>query len=764
MKFALVVLLGLSRVKGWAATRAYHRSRGVQLSSEIAGRSPPSHAATAAAGELQRLVRLSSWRAALAAFEELDRALPARQLKARDRPSYGKACSYAIHACEKLGEWQLASRIHDGGRSSGVRFPFYTSAAVMRACSRAQKYEAAAAVAGEALQDLRRAGLINVNVGLKVWGHTGRHAEAQAAYDALGEAGLAPDAYTYVAMVYSWGRAGDFSQIEGLISRLAQYDPEALVIPVANAAIDVCCKGGRYADGLALARLAEGAGVVLDSVSYSMLILGSVHGGDALQLVAEATSRGCRPTPASFNRVLCNLASLGCANEALGILELMTVHGLPKSAVAFQAAMSACLKAGAAHQKRVLQLVAEMRSAGLEPDAIAWSMALKACEQAPEHANWGWRQAVALTRSAERSSSGSVGMRERTLGLLAARGKASLAAALWEELASGRPPTWSACLSVVDAHRHAGDAAGASRWFQRLLREKHPVGAEAATSAITACRASGDWKLAMGVYDEFLGSQATLAPTAPLANALLNVLGSAGPAAVPLVQRVQDDLDAAGVAWDEGTFTSLMAFYVKAACWREALALWDDQLGSPSAPPPPVAAAWFALRACEMGGSCATAESIIAHLVNSQGVAPKASFFLAAIRACGRCATPDAERAVGLVVLMEQGHREGRRATGPTAECYAAAIHVCDAANTWRTALHVLMQMIKSGYEPPADAFNAVVSACVKSGEWSMAFRIFEYMRRSGVAMRDIAYGEDIVSWAALSGILPSNLESELSP
>jgi len=439
----------------------------------------------------------------------------------------------------------------------------------------------------------------------------------------------------------------------------------------------------------------------------------------------------------SIYAALWGLAEHGRARHALQVLSLVRARQSSSElfgpdAAAYHATMAACFKAE--RWSDLLRVLEDMRGAGVRPDGVAYSMALKACENNAAMAQTpaildlgsrttfeslfddellqdldgtrdkhleppppieGWERAVAILRDAESNGQATVSMYARVLLFLGKHGRARSAVSVFNRLllsnegrgtqeaerggsGSGeRSPCPMCCLGVVLAHSRSGDAQGAEEWLGRLEEAGLPVGVEAYTSAISACRhvAAGrrqaggesersDWRRALRVYEEFKRHHALESGVAPLFNSLLNVLGSGGSGAGPAqaAERALSDMASSGVHWNAGTYTSVMAFHSKRMKWDTVIDLWqscqnetqlakhahplDEAAGTtaPSCTNATPASAWLALNACAMvGGESDLAESIVKTFVSqsSGGSSSTGScvnavdFYTVAIDACG---------------------------------------------------------------------------------------------------------------------------------
>mmetsp|Transcript_4586 Transcript_4586/g.10800 ORF Transcript_4586/g.10800 Transcript_4586/m.10800 type:complete len:763 (+) Transcript_4586:101-2389(+) len=736
----LVSLIGVDTFTSKSSRATYRptRARVLTVTGAVsrAGGSPQEHMLM-----IQNRAKSRQWNDVVKLYRELEVPKNSRQTDLRN---YARASIFAIQACERLGYWRFSSEIHAAAQKLGCRLPYYSSAAVMRTCAQAGQWGPASVVVSEALTDLPAVGLININIALSACARAGLHGDAQEIYDRLAASqGLTPDSYTLTAMIHSWAKLGRYDTILDTLQSLTR-DP-VLTIGMFNAAINQAMKAGRASEALELAELADECGVVKDAATYGMLM--NLHskaldcdGKRAVELMAEALSKGLRLQPTPVNTVLCNLGQRGLAESALELLEMMLVAKVPTSSATYQAVMTACFRAD--HFEQLLEVYSQMRKAGLQPDAAAYAMALTAAERSAPPA-----RVAELVRDAEATGAATEAVYEQAMSFLAARGQVKLVVELMRDLeaASRFDPSPEVCTALVTAHYKAGDVEGAQEALVGLEAAGRPVGVEAYCSAISACRTSGDWPRALGVYERLVGRR-DVKPNAALFNSLLFVLGRPDPQP-DVVSRVLADMKAAGVSWDTGTYASLMTFHSRLYQCPQVMDLWDELTAG--CLPVSMACARLAVSACEVSGSGDRAEAAIETLY-ALGLSPSTPLVNTAIRASGAGDQPSVERALRLLKRMET---EG---PATSVDSYAAAISACEHDLTWpapwRAALHLLVSMIQKKLKPPPEALHSAMRTCVRCEEWRNAYLLMQYMVKSGIPSDEIAHSRAVMTWATENG------------
>jgi len=695
-------------------------------------------------------VKARQWPRVMELFREMEGIWGAPTnggLNWRDRPHFEKACQYAIHACEKLEHWQTSRLIYDKGAELGVRFPHYTAAAVMRTAAKARQWAYAETLVDAALRDVKAAGIINVNIALKVLGHARQPERTRRLFDKLPDLGLAPDQYTYTALMHAYALAGQHAAALELIQGMREAPAGGrpmLTITVFNSAISACEKAHRPADALRLLDLALESGLQPDVITYSTLMVACAKAGNAtrtLELFGEVLRRDIHPKfdHVTMDLILCNFAKGGHAEEALELLRLMKLNGMPIVDVAYNAVIAACCRAE--RHQALLEVYEEMRSAGLQPDEIGYSMVLKAYE----HVDRGWEGAAEMVRDLDRADGADVAIYARVMALAARHGEIWTVAGLYDNLRKSRTkePSMECCNALVTAQYKAGhDGAvnGAVDVLQHLEAADRPVGVEAYASAISSCRATDDWKTAVSLFNQFCrrAKEGALEPNAILYNTILNVLGAdTDRQREREFSRVLKDMWRREVVPDLGTYTSRMAFATRGKRWRSVLAIWRelDAIACSQS------ATSFALgiRAAEMTGDGAQAKAMLQQMV-AAGIAPDAPIFKAAIAACGRGTSADVDSALELLESMEA------HGVVPTQECFGAAIGACDRGRKWRKAIHLLLLMIQEGHRPDITTYNAAISSCARAGEWTTALKLLANIQNSGLEPNDFTYATSIAA------------------
>ena len=449
-----------------------------QTANEVAARKAMLTAVNAA---LQAAARLGRWREAVALLERLG--------KQRVRPN---AASYlsAVSAC---------ARVEQKERVGSWRRDDPTIEAAERA---------AAAVA--MIDDMERHGLDAdlrcINAALRACALLADSKPGLELFGSIERRGLRPDLLSYSAALTCCGA----DEEEGCDSALALLDSMARNriqpdVVTYGAAIAACATGGRWKEACELLARMEvpGSEVAPDIQCYNSCI--------------TALGRGDR-----------------CA-DALQMLGRLESHPrLQPTTVSYNAAISACERAG--HWQDAVRLLDSMihPTSAVQPSTVSLNAAISACEKAGE-----WRQAIRLLESFGGDAQGGAAAVRRDA--------ASYTAALSAIATSGRlpqpqPQRKNAASSSnangfgVESHGDGleDEAKARAELGERavaLIRkvESSGVRPDAATynAAISALEKAGAWQTALQLFDE-MRSGNQIEPTLVTYNALMQALCSAG--------------------------------------------------------------------------------------------------------------------------------------------------------------------------------------------------------------------------------------------
>lgn len=707
--------------------------RGVQRRAELSP-DPETYALV-----MRTCVKTAMWRESLALFAELQGeagafcpALATTPAPPCERAHLGRVCQYAIHAAEKLSDWRSSWATYTAAQQKCISLPWLASAAVMRTCVKAQRWEEAVATVDDALYNLTAAGLVTANIAMRACAQAGRPDKAQAIFRRLPAARLRPNGYSYLALMTAFARAGLSEQALALLTAAEQQGGSALTLRLFNSAIHACGQSGNHLEALAVLARAQEAGFEPSTITLHTMMTVCATAGDVnrtLEFFGEVLLRDVAPHKTTLNKVLCEFAKRGLHQGALEMLRLMSLNGVPLDDVAFGAVLTACSKAR--QHEHVLDVYGEMRQCGRVPTDTGYSMVLQACEQTPG----GWDAAVRVVRGAARHNRATLHMFARTLALVARQGKAALAVQLFDEAdLLTRGLVDEACTAaVVTAHFKAGDAVGARRFLELFQEQERPIDVRAVTSAVSAWRFEpGGWVAGMDTYQRFVDNGGV--PNVVLCNAALHLLSVAArphhrssadrAALAQAADKVLSDMSRFGVEYDVGTFTSIMACHWSLRQWADVRATWlqlnATDLTQSSA------ALLLGARACALIGDSAGAVDVL-----RAGLAMPAAdeLFLVALTACGRGTRFEAPLAMSLLQIMHE-----RADLSPSLAHYRAALHTCRLARAWTQALQVLHAMLARDVQPDAPCYNEVLLACVRCGKWEMALQLWQVMVRSGVA------------------------------
>ncbi|CAB1098432.1 unnamed protein product [Ectocarpus sp. CCAP 1310/34] len=553
---------------------------------------------------------------------------------------------------------------------------------------------------------------------VKDLGKVGRWRQAISEVDSAIEGGLLPDEYVYGSCVGAAADNGQWQEALGILRRMREDGVEPTT-PVYNAAIKACARGKQLKLALALleemrsnaakanaappaaapAAAAAGAAVpespaIGDSSSWSGVVgrsgtargrggeggvrkdglrLNGVDGGakgsrSGGRSVSRRTGPGAAcssdydPDIQTINTVMAACAAEGEWELALEVMKkAQREDRLHPTRVTYNTAISACGRRG--ESDRAVQLLREMRVAGLAPDTISYNSAIAACAVKGQ-----WRRALSLLGE---MGAGGKGGRGSGGARLPSPDVYSFGSAI---TACGRGGQWSLAVGLLGTMRQKGIAPGVVAF----------------NAAISACGEAGQWERALGLLRDMEaeagergrepgsgGSGGGFAgPNRVSFNAAINACSNAGEwqQAVSLLEEMRRNGNAGGDAAEYN----------------------DDQV-------PP---------ANREHGSAPDGNNEDAGLLAGSGAARSSD-----PRECtpseygGETTAPNGAEGVSKADRRRR-HRRGRTG-GPTPDVvsYSATIMACSRAGNWERALGLLEQMREDGLEPNSTTFTTMISA-----------------------------------------------------
>ncbi len=254
--------------------------------------------------------------------------------------------------------------------------------------------------------------------------------------------------------------------------------------------------------------------------------------------------------------------------------------------------------------RRALELMAEMRSRGVQCNVHTYSALMNVCIKANELelALDVYRQMIAegcapnlVTYNTLIDVYGKTGAWEEAVGvldLLESQGiepevrtyntviiacnqssRAAEALCVYERmLAAGAHPTATTYTALISAYGKAGQLDAALQIFQDMLHRGCERNVITYSSLISACEKAGKWDLALQLFQEMHAEGCR--PNVVTYNSL--IAACAQGAQWKKAQELFDQMQAKGCRPDSVTFGGLIAAYDRAGLWRRALAAFEQ--------------------------------------------------------------------------------------------------------------------------------------------------------------------------------------------
>jgi len=161
------------------------------------------------------------------------------------------------------------------------------------------------------------------------------------------------------------------------------------------------------------------------------------------------------------------------------------------------------------------------------------------------------------------------------------------------------------------------------------------------------------------------------------------------------VAEIRQDMQSAGIAADEFTFSSLLGGCKTARNWKQAVA-WFQELEESEYLQPNVF-----------------------HYTTMMTILQRAGAWKESIEIFRKMEAADVKADV---------------------VCYNAAITACAKGADWQQAWAVFSAMRRENVDPNVISYNALLSACERCGQIDRAYEVFENMKRRGVRCNQVTY------------------------
>jgi len=313
----------------------------------------------------------------------------------------------AMSACEKEGRWrealQLLARMQQQGTaddatgsaaSDPLRPDSFSYCTAISACGRGGEPLRALELLEELIELPREARCeaneFCFNAAIAACARAGMADEALDLLSRMKLLGVQPARLAYNSAISACEKACQPLRAVSLLNEMSSKPRLRPDVFSFSAAISACEKGGLTQMALDLLDRMKRQHVPPNAVTYGAAIAACGKSGDAtraLSLLQEMKGRGISPGVVGFGATISACFHGDAWERALLVLEQMQREHPPvlPDLICYSAAISACAKAGKVGE--VLQLLAEMRSAGVMPDVIVYQAVISSCAAAGDPAS-----------------------------------------------------------------------------------------------------------------------------------------------------------------------------------------------------------------------------------------------------------------------------------------------------------------------------------------------------------------------------------------
>eukprot|EP00931_Biecheleriopsis_adriatica_P038468 TRINITY_DN22031_c0_g2_i3.p1 TRINITY_DN22031_c0_g2~~TRINITY_DN22031_c0_g2_i3.p1 ORF type:complete len:762 (+),score=97.90 TRINITY_DN22031_c0_g2_i3:76-2361(+) len=444
---------------------------------------------------------------------------------------------------------------------------------------------------------------------------------------------------------------------------------------------------------------------------------------DLYSLIAPESEKW-KQDPRAATRLLSGLAKESRALAAGQILDFMRSRHLEVNIFHYNAALSACQRAGA--WQLALRHLDLMLSSAMAPNEISYSSAMNSCERAGQ-----WELALRLfmklpealvtpdefAYNAAISACNKGEQWQHALFLLGSMPEARL-----------QPDKFGFSAAIRSCQ--VGGRWQLALWLLASMNEsKITPDAISYTAAISACEQKDEWQLTLALLCLMP------APDDISYNACMSACqrSSQWEMSLGLIDRMRHGKATASTF----SYSAAISACEKACQWQIALHLLQDMSE------PDVVSYNSAISACEKGGRWQFAMLLLSSMPK-MSLAANVVSYSAAISACEKCG----QWQLALLLLSSMSQVQ----TSPDVVSYSAAISACEKGGQWQLALTLLGQMPRARVAPNRFSYAAAVSACEKSGPWQQGLAVVAAMQDGQILPDGIVWGSLLSSMSRSSG------------
>eukprot|EP00903_Cladosiphon_okamuranus_P005631 g5598.t1 len=625
--------------------------------------------------------------------------------------------SYGIcmDACAKAGLWEKSLELLVAARTAGLSPNVVTFTTAIEACATAGKFDSVLSLLEQMSAEGVSPSVVTFSSALKACNDWDK---AEQILSMMKSRGVQPNEVTYTELISICGRSGDVHQAlaqlenarrEGVSPNLINY----------NACVDVCAKTGEVDRALALLEQMQTSGdpkLTPDLVTYNSVINACAKAGDwalTLWLFSEIKAAGLKADIQSFNAALDACTKGSNPEAALALLKRMRSQGLAPDAISYQSALSAC-RAGGDGASAVM-LLKDMEKQGLEPRDSDYNLVI---ETVGKEGDWGGALNL-IKRMKGEGLTPDAYTYGAAVGACAKGRNPAMAKILLEEMQGlGLTPTRFCWNSVISVHARTGNTTVALALMDEM-KQSMPCDETTFSNVVHGCAQTRDWKAAARLLKDMRA--AGLKPNDSCYYALLAAASKAGE--LRLAEGLFKGMRADGLTADLYSYTTLFAGCGRFHDWRLALRLLESMKaeGLLATKKNYVAA----LRACSRGE--AEIAGILLEMMRKQEVELDAAGRTAALVAFGR-----GGRADKALALMDYLRENG---PPPSLQCFNAAIEACALADDVDGAMSLMAEMGRAGITPDDYSFRSLLTACERNSKPTLKKDLMEAMPSDAVVM-----------------------------
>jgi len=272
-------------------------------------------------------------------------------------------------------------------------------------------------------------------------------------------------------------------------------------------------------------------------------------------------------TTMTYTTMISQCGTQHALRRALELMAEMRSRGVQCNVHTYSALMNVCIKAN--ELDLALDVYRQMIAEGCAPNLVTYNTLIDVYGK-----TGAWEEAVAVLDLLETQG---IEPEVRTYNtvIIACNQSSRAAEALrvYERmLAAGAHPTATTYTALISAYGKAGQLDAALKIFQDMLHRGCERNVITYSSLISACEKAGKWELALQLFHEMHAEGCR--PNVVTYNSL--IAACAQGAQWKKAQELFDQMQAKGCRPDSVTFGGLIAAYDRAGSWRRALATFEQ--------------------------------------------------------------------------------------------------------------------------------------------------------------------------------------------